>query len=286
MDERRFDDLAKNLAGRLPRRTVLRALGAAVVGLLTVGRSAPEGASATRTCSGTGGACDADRDCCQPAICAGGHCCPAGRVFCKGQCVPGCAASDQCHAAGVLDPDTCQCANLPKPNGSPCDDGDPCTVSDACQNGICRGSPKDCSALTQGCLVGVCQVGTGQCVQQATPDDTPCNDGNLCTQTDVCIQGVCVGRNHVVCPGATNQCKTQGTCDPMTGLCNKGGNVADGTPCNDADPCTRVSTCQGGQCIGSDYVLTCAKGHICIKDVNGQFICARKNDVKAIDLHP
>jgi hypothetical protein len=140
--------------------------------------------------------------------------------------------SDQCRGAGVLDPNTCTCTFPPAPDG------------------------------------------------------TACNDGNLCTRTDVCIQGVCVGRDNVVCMGATDQCKTQGTCDPATGVCNQGGNAPDGTTCNDGDPCTRVSTCQGGKCVGFNYVLTCDKGFICILDVNEQFICAKKNDVKAIDLHP
>lgn len=30
------------------------------------------------------------------------------------------------------------------PNGTPCDDGDPCTVNDMCQNGICAGLPIVC----------------------------------------------------------------------------------------------------------------------------------------------
>ena len=123
------------------------------------------------------------------------------------------------------------------------------------------------------------------CNDPLQPDGTPCDDGNLCTRTDVCIQGICVGRDPVVCPTATGQCKSKGTCDPATGLCIKGGNVPDGTPCNDGDPCTRQSTCQSGKCVGSDFVLTCDKGQVCIKDLNGQFICTRKNDVKAIDSH-
>jgi hypothetical protein len=188
MDGQRFDELAKQLAGSFPRRTVLRALGAAVGGLLVNGRPGPA--------SGVAASCD------------GGSCPP------------------------------------------------------------CQG----------------CDPASGACVP--ANEGGPCDDGNACTRDDVCIQGVCVGRDHVVCPGAANQCKTQGTCDPATGRCNTGGNVADGTPCNDADPCSLNSTCRAGRCVGAVYVLTCDKGFVCIKDVNGQFVCARKNDVKAIDQHP
>jgi hypothetical protein len=213
MDGQCFDALAKQFATGLPRRAVLRALGAAAVGLLAATRPGRVAA-----CGAVGDGCGSSADCCAPGVC------------CNGQCVPACTATNQCHDA-VLDPGTCGCTQVPK------------------------------------------------------PENTACDDGNACTRDDVCIQGVCVGRDHVECSGAANQCKLRGTCDPATGLCNKGGNVADGTPCNDGDPCSRTSTCQGGQCVGTDYVLTCAKGFVCIKDVNGQFICARKNDVKAIDQH-
>jgi hypothetical protein len=56
MDGQRFDELAKHLATGLPRRTVLRAIGGVVVGLLAANRPGPERAWAQRTCSGAGGA--------------------------------------------------------------------------------------------------------------------------------------------------------------------------------------------------------------------------------------
>ena len=81
------------------------------------------------------------------------------------------------------------------------------------------------------------------------------------------------------CPGSTRQCRQQDICDAVTGRCGPGGHVPDSTPCDDGDPCTLVATCQHGQCIGSNYVLTCDKGFVCAKDENDQFVCAKRNEV-------
>ncbi len=48
--------------------------------------------------------------------------------------------------------------------GGPCDDGDPCTGADACDNGGCQGDP-----------------------------DKACDDGNTTTDGDVCTAGFCAG---------------------------------------------------------------------------------------------
>ncbi len=87
----------------------------------------------------------------------------------------------------------------------------------------------------------------GQC--SGRPDGTPCNDGNACTQTDVCLSGVCVGTNPVVCTGS-DQCHVAGTCNPATGQCS-GQPAPDGTACNDGDPCTTGDVCKSGVCTGT-----------------------------------
>jgi RHS repeat-associated protein len=52
-------------------------------------------------------------------------------------CPSSCPASDQCHA-GACDPTTGACTNIPKPNGTTCDDGLPSTSGETCQVGLCR----------------------------------------------------------------------------------------------------------------------------------------------------
>ena len=58
-----------------------------------------------------------------------------------------------------------------------------------------------------------------QCEPQARPDNTPCTDGNVCTQTNTCQGGFCTGTNPVVCT-ALDQCHNAGTCNPLSGCSN------------------------------------------------------------------
>ena len=59
---------------------------------------------------------------------------------------------------GVCEPATGNCVSVDKPNGTLCDDADPCTEGDACTNGVCGGTAKDCSALDGPCTDGVCEA--------------------------------------------------------------------------------------------------------------------------------
>lgn len=95
------------------------------------------------------------------------------------------------------------------PDETPCDDGNACTQTDTCQAGVCVGSnPIVCTALDQCHVAGTCDPATGQCSNPAAPNGTACSDGNICTQTDVCQTGSCVGTNF--CPTDKNQCKSGG----------------------------------------------------------------------------
>ncbi len=77
-------------------------------------------------------------------------------------------------------------------------------------------------------------------------DASGCSDGNVCTQTDTCQAGTCVGANPVTC-SASDQCHTVGVCNAGTGVCSNP-NASDGTPCNDANACTLGDICGGGVC--------------------------------------
>lgn len=87
-----------------------------------------------------------------------------------------------------------------------------------------------------------------------------CDDGDGCTQTDVCTGGKCVGSNPVVC-AAKDQCHVAGVCNSQTGLCTDP-NKDDGTACSDNDKCTQTDTCQAGVCTGANPVV-CAKKDEC-----------------------
>ncbi|RME29944.1 MAG: hypothetical protein D6806_00740, partial [Deltaproteobacteria bacterium] len=132
-------------------------------------------------------------------------------------------------------------------NTASCDDGDPCTENDECNEGACRGTPKDCSGLDGECVVGVCDQQSGQCTAVAVADGTSCDDGNPCTTQDVCTSGEC-GGTPIDCSSLDDQCN-RGECNQETGQCSKVP-LPNGTSCDDGNPCTVADTCQGGMCTG------------------------------------
>ncbi|MCK6546720.1 hypothetical protein L6R52_12790 [Myxococcota bacterium] len=128
-----------------------------------------------------------------------------------------------------------------------------------------RGDACECAGVT--CPVAdachepsVCEPTTGECTNVPRPAGTPCNDGDLCTQSDACFEGVCVGAHPVTC-GAPGVCREAGVCNPSTGTCEFAP-VANGTACTDQSVCTNGDTCQGGTCVPGP-ILQCTDGAIC-----------------------
>lgn len=121
---------------------------------------------ASGVCSGesVAGCCLVDADCDDGKLCTDDSCavepgeiagtCVNEEVVCEtadlcgtaacdestGECAPAaitCTALDQCHDAGLCDGETGECSHPAKPDGSPCDDGDPDTANDECRDGVC-----------------------------------------------------------------------------------------------------------------------------------------------------
>ena len=185
------------------------------------------------------------------AACDDGDACTLADQCQGGQCVAGqakvCADGEPCTADGC-DPQTGAC--LFEPLAGPCDDGDACTLNDACQDGSClAGEVKACFDGLP-CTTDGCDHQTGACMFE--PFDGPCDDSDACTDMDHCVDGACQG---VPLPlGACddgNPC-TDDACDPVTGcrsLPNDG-------PCDDEDPCTE-SACVDGACVTTAVTPGC-----------------------------
>ena len=139
------------------------------------------------------------------------------------------------------------------PNAAPCDDGLFCTVADACRDGRCQGTPRDCSGAGNACNDGACDEANGECTPQPKADGTACDDGNACTRMDVCKGGSCTGTNAVICTAA-DQCHGAGTCNPATGVCSNPP-MFDGSACDDHNACTRADSCQGGVCTSGEAIV-------------------------------
>jgi hypothetical protein len=137
---------------------------------------------------------------------------------------------------------------------SDCDDGDPCDGVETCLGGLCfAGGIPHCDDANP-CTTDICEP-TG-CRHLTVADGTSCNDGSLCTPTDRCQAGVCVGLDPVTC-ASPDQCHVA-ACDPTTGTCTVFP-LVDGSPCDDGDLCTRTDTCQAAACRGERPVRCTAR---------------------------
>lgn len=92
----------------------------------------------------------------------------------------------------------CEHPSAPK-NGTPCDDGQYCSVGETCVNGSCgNGLPRSCGPELE-CGLWTCDETTDQCVLMVDPDGTPCADeGEVCTD-DYCVAGTCTHVEDPAC---------------------------------------------------------------------------------------
>lgn len=148
-----------------------------------------------------------------------------------------------------------ECEVLNSPLGTPCNDGLAWTIADKCNGtGTCSGEPGLVCSKHADCL----------------PLD---EDANLCNGGINCVipKGKTVGACQpvtapITCTTSADPCK-QVACHPLTGLCLPGTATATlGQPCDDGNPCTTSSACQGDGCTWSKAWKNCDDGNICTKD--------------------
>ncbi|MBR56859.1 MAG: hypothetical protein CMH54_02250 [Myxococcales bacterium] len=195
-----------------------------------------------------------------------------------------CTISDSCSAEGVCDGDPRLCADTKQcttdscdeeqkacfhePKTGACDDGDACTEGDVCVDTECQpGEPLVCPQAEGLCLVTECDSTEGcvdiavdcddgnscttdscdpavGCVNAELPDDTACDDENLCTLGDICTAGQCMGPEVKDC--ADDNVCTDDSCDPAVGCAHYFNNE----PCDDGFDCSILDSCAAGLCAG------------------------------------
>jgi hypothetical protein len=204
---------------------------------------------AAQTCSTTpvanGAPCAIDDLCTVNANCQNGQCVGAPKD-CFFAPVP-----DACHV-GVCNPATGDCDPMPGNDGLTCpNDGDLCMVDKVCSAGTCvGGTPKDCSAFTNGCNNGACNPVDGVCFSEAIPPGGVCVEATNECNTGICDNnGMCapVPTPGVACASATDACNL-GSCDAAGACAPTPANEAGA--CSDGNACTMGETCQSGTCAG------------------------------------
>ncbi|MBI5485862.1 MAG: hypothetical protein HY905_00870 [Deltaproteobacteria bacterium] len=227
-------------------------------------------AGAARVCAPDGFACTTDTcneatDACQYPL-QPGYCLIAGVCYLSGATNPG-------NACQSCQPAVSTSVWSAKPNGTACNDGQFCTLTDACMGGVCTGSGVRCPVTA--CVTG-CNEPTDTCTYALA--GTSCSNGQWCDGPEVCnAAGTCLpgsnpctlaceACNEVVdlcdvaagcriggacyAAGATNPANQCQWCDPATSR-TAWSNKPAGTGCNDGQYCTLTDTCNAGACTGA-----------------------------------
>ena len=255
------------------------------------------------------GPCDDGNPCTEDETCVTGICTGGTKIVCddNNPCTTdACSTVEGCIAI---------------PNSAGCNEGDPCTVGDQCVDGACQpgedvcfpcqsdldclqyddgnlcnglvvcegglcealaDSAVVCQQPANGCLVVECDPESGECIDSELPGMIFCDDGNLCTLDDICVDGVCTGK-PVNCQDGNN-C-TVDSCDSDQGClheplecpyqnCHTSQCVAPQGECvylpvmcpEDGNPCT-VPACDAETDQCALVPLVCDDGNQCSKDM-------------------
>jgi hypothetical protein len=200
--------------------------------------------------------------------CSDGNACTRTDACQSGACVGGdrvtCTASDQCHTAGACQPATGLCTNPAKPNGSVCDDGNGCSVSDTCTGGACGGHPRQCDdgnvCTSDACSAGACVF---------APNTAPCDDGNACTAGDTCAGGACGSGGPADCDD--HRTCTSDACVAPSGCTHAPTAVCEGCDAGECTACRTQCAADEDACVGG-----CWLGFMqCLNNCGNMTYCAQ-----------
>ena len=206
-------------------------------------------------------------------------CVPEGQLGCDGpeDCQP--ITAPPC-AEVTCEPDEGRCALAPRADGTSCGehlictqgtcraacaDSASCDEGELCQDltdragGVCQPitctTPEDCDGILAGlapCEAVTCNSLTNRCQIAKVPDNTSCDDGDLCNGVWRCVLGTCFEViEPVSCPQVPGAPCTEFVCDSSSGACQPQPTL-EGEACEDGNPCTSATACAGGLCTGGE----------------------------------
>jgi hypothetical protein len=224
VDGQRFDSLVQALGTAPNRRKLIKVLaGTAAAGITKLITPSISGAA---VCRAPGEICRKHGDCC----------------------------TNSCGPKDTTGRQRCQCrtaTDCPIPSNK--------CLKATCSGGVCGTTPVICTALDQCYVTGTCNPTTGLCSNPPKSDGTACDDGDPCTERDVCMTGVCAGTS-IVADGTT--CETNEDCCGgvcVNGICQSacreaGQSCDEPADCCDAVPCVEGVCCPAQRKVRSDLL--------------------------------
>ena len=175
-----------------------------------------------------------------------------------------CASDEQCNDYNECTTNRCNAGScvFEPISGIPCDDGLYCTVDDACLNGACIGTARNCDDELFCNGTETCNENSNQCESSGNPCAWLCNE----------VEDVCLTRpTTTTTTTPPPDCSTDEDCNddnPCTeDICDMGSCMnppsEEGTPCTDDELfCNGIEICDGeGSCISTGN--PCAEDEIC-----------------------
>jgi len=144
------------------------------------------------------------------------------------------------------------------PSAQPCEEKDCQTWERNTVSGKCDYKPVECPSDV--CNQGVCYPGTG-CVIEPKTGVNYCDDGNACTENDLCENGYCTPGEEKECDQESYSCEKY-VCNPSTGECDAT-TADDYEDCEDGDDCTQGDVCLAGVCTGGKTISCKAEEGSC-----------------------
>ncbi len=221
-----------------------------------------------------------------------------------------CTVSDLCQAGTCVagkakdcdDKEPCTTDSCDKTSGKclyapvvdKCDDGNACTLNDACgkepTTGVytCVGPNAVKCNDKNPCTQDQCDKDKG-CVFSPVTDGQACDDGDACTDKDACSKGTCAGTSIDVktkCDD-NNPC-TGESCNPQKGCVSLPANASN---CDDGNACTKNDFCKDGSCQSGVNTCGCTADKDCAGSedgnlCNGTLYCDKSSQPFQCKINP
>jgi hypothetical protein len=213
---------------------------------------------------------------CQAGRCTSPACTPETPESCP---EPECTTDGDCRSEiACLAPRCDHGVCLFPPNDALCKQGETCDANQGCVdangNPVC--TPTSATEKSCGDKIDDDCDGRVDCLD----DDcnlVACEDGDKCTQGEVCKDGTCAGAQPISCDD--DDACTDDDCDPTSG-CTHTNNTAS---CDDGDACTSGDVCADGVCTPGG-ATACDDGNPCTDDTcDGANGCAHTNNTASCD---